>query len=319
MRVVVVAVALALVACGGRVIEDRNNVVPTASAGGDRTASPGEELVFDGSASRDADGEIVSYLWTFPDGDVEGVTVTRAFDDEGAYVVSLEVTDDLGGKARAEILVTVEVGAPRAAATASTLTPSIGDVVSFDASATEADAPIASYTWRFGDGSPSVTGVEATHTFTASGPKTVTLTVEDEAGRRGTAQIDLVVTGVDVTGVYDLVVDPSTFGCAEYTASWTETELTLATTGEEGADGVPIRATTGGGDIFQGFLNGDRLTASTTWVGETGGGCISAPVDGNLTITFDADGHFTALLTAFYDLGVPCQCSALFQMEGTRR
>ena len=50
---------------------------------------------FDGSASSDSDGTIVSYAWDFGDGNTAaGVTASNTFGAAGKYTVSLTVTDD---------------------------------------------------------------------------------------------------------------------------------------------------------------------------------------------------------------------------------
>ncbi len=52
---------------------------------------------FDGSASKDPDGEIVKYVWTFGDGSTaKGKIVDHVFSKKGVYNVRLEVTDDDG-------------------------------------------------------------------------------------------------------------------------------------------------------------------------------------------------------------------------------
>lgn len=52
---------------------------------------------FDGSFSRDLDGVIVSYAWSFGDGSTgSGRTVTHAYPAPGTYAVTLTVTDDDG-------------------------------------------------------------------------------------------------------------------------------------------------------------------------------------------------------------------------------
>jgi PKD repeat protein len=52
---------------------------------------------FDASESSDPDGEIVSYVWSFGDGETdEGESVTHVFALRGEYTVRLTVTDDSG-------------------------------------------------------------------------------------------------------------------------------------------------------------------------------------------------------------------------------
>jgi PKD repeat protein len=76
----------------------------------------GEEILFDGSASYDEDGQIVSYGWDFGDGtNIEGFTAalslfvvngdtdearpSHIYYDAGKYTVTLKVTDDKGATA----------------------------------------------------------------------------------------------------------------------------------------------------------------------------------------------------------------------------
>jgi chitodextrinase len=57
----------------------------------------GEPVRFDGRRSTDEDGEIVTYAWTFSDGDQrEGPSVARTFEAGSTVTVALTVTDDRG-------------------------------------------------------------------------------------------------------------------------------------------------------------------------------------------------------------------------------
>lgn len=62
------------------------------------TPKVGEDVVFDASASKDPDGQIVEYLWDFGDGSPEesGPLVIHAYDTAGRYTIRLTVTDDGG-------------------------------------------------------------------------------------------------------------------------------------------------------------------------------------------------------------------------------
>ncbi len=60
--------------------------------------------------------------------------------------------------------------------------PVAGTAVTFNGSASKSDVPIVSYTWTFGDGSTG-SGAITTHTYSAEGTYTVTLTVVDANGK----------------------------------------------------------------------------------------------------------------------------------------
>lgn len=69
-------------------------------------------ISFDASASRDPDGEIVSYRWDFGDGTRETeVALTHVFNSAGTFRVRLTVTDDKGVTDTAERL--IPIGIPR--------------------------------------------------------------------------------------------------------------------------------------------------------------------------------------------------------------
>lgn len=62
----------------------------------------GDSIVFDGSASRAAEGKIVNYYWSFGDGEsATGAIVSHAYRQSGFFVAQLTVTDDNGQKSTA--------------------------------------------------------------------------------------------------------------------------------------------------------------------------------------------------------------------------
>ncbi|HUT37670.1 MAG TPA: PKD domain-containing protein [Planctomycetota bacterium] len=65
-------------------------------------------VAFDGSASSDADGQIVSYQWAFGDGTTgSGATVQHTYLSGGTYTAVLTVTDNRGAKAAAQVAILV--------------------------------------------------------------------------------------------------------------------------------------------------------------------------------------------------------------------
>lgn len=68
---------------------------PVADAGPDQSAFVDAPVAFDGSASADVDGTIVSYQWDFGDGSSgSGVAVSHVYASAGIYTATLTVTDD---------------------------------------------------------------------------------------------------------------------------------------------------------------------------------------------------------------------------------
>ncbi|WP_440945645.1 S8 family serine peptidase [Methanosarcina sp. T3] len=71
------------------------NNPPVAEAGGPYTGGTGTALAFDGSASSDSDGSIVSYEWDFGDGNTSSdMNPENTYSTAGTYTVTLTVTDN---------------------------------------------------------------------------------------------------------------------------------------------------------------------------------------------------------------------------------
>lgn len=154
------------------------------------------EVTFDASASRDSDGSIAAYIWSFGDGSsgASGKTTTHTFSQVGTFTVTLTVTDNLGAQSSNQQVVRVSGSdansPPVAVFSTSTTTGEAPLSVTFDASGSSDDGTIQSYAWNFGDGS-SGAGVSTAHTF-QTGTFTVTLTVTDNEG--ATAQQTSTIT-----------------------------------------------------------------------------------------------------------------------------
>jgi PKD repeat protein len=154
-----------------------------------RNPESGQAIAFDGSPSRDPDGSISSYAWSFGDGSrAWGPAPTHTYSSPGTYSVTLTVTDSSGQRSSVTQQLTVSRG-PTATFTVSAAQLVEGTSVSFDGTASATGglgAALQSYAWSFGDGA-TATGPSATHTYTTPGNHTVTLTVSDTAGGRSTA------------------------------------------------------------------------------------------------------------------------------------
>jgi PKD repeat protein len=159
------------------------NEPPTADAGPDRTAYPGDVINFNGSGSNDTDGTIDTYFWDFGDGYTgSDEKTTHTYTSEGSYDVTLTVTDDDGAFDTDGLTVTVYPYSEFPVADAG----QDRDVyvyrdVYFDGSGSYPDASIEIYSWDFGDGITE-TGSSVRHRYNSTGNYTVTLTVYDREG-----------------------------------------------------------------------------------------------------------------------------------------
>ncbi len=74
-----------------------SNIPPSADAGGPYAETTGNQITFNGAGSSDPDGSIMSYDWTFGDGNIgSGMNPNHSYGAFGTYNVSLMVTDNEG-------------------------------------------------------------------------------------------------------------------------------------------------------------------------------------------------------------------------------
>jgi outer membrane autotransporter protein len=189
---------------------------PVANAGANRTvadtdAQAGENVVLDGSASRDPDGVIVNYQWSLGTQVIAtGITANVRLAD-GENVLTLLVTDDDGSTASVGLVIDV-AAAPSIAPVAnagpdqsiddSDANP--GEDVTLDGSAsTDADGVIVSYQWSLA-GQPLATGVTATVRL-PDGDNVVTLTTVDDDGTSATDTLQVSIAAAEIVPVLSAI------------------------------------------------------------------------------------------------------------------
>jgi len=186
-------------------------VPPTAEANGPYAGDEGSAIQFDSTGSGDTDGTITLFEWDFGDGNTATeANPSHAYADDGAFTVTLTVTDNDGLTATDTATVNVANVAPTADA-GGPYAGEVGAAVTFAGAATDPGADVLTYAWDFDyDGvtfTADASGVDLTapsHTYTSSGLFTVALLVtDDDAGTSpiATAQVD----------VAELQVGPVTF------------------------------------------------------------------------------------------------------------
>ncbi|HSK42547.1 MAG TPA: PKD domain-containing protein [Candidatus Binatia bacterium] len=155
------------------------------------------------AGSTDADGSIVASTINFGDGSapVSGSSASHTYSTAGTYTITGTVTDNLGATASksAAIVVSSSINQPPVAAISATpgsaYAPATVSVSA--AGSSDPDGTIANSVISFGDGT-SVSGLTASHKFSAAGVYTLTATVTDNLGASSTATTSVTVKAPEV-------------------------------------------------------------------------------------------------------------------------
>jgi len=179
--------------------EAQNPVSETRMPDAPLTASPGQEIAFDGSGSEDADGKLTAYFWDFDDNTTgDKKKMTHAFEKSGRYTVALRVEDDSDSPCKTgtdtqEIIInaqpSVSLGKDRIAA--------VGESLTFEAAEVkDTDGEILDYAWDMGDGTAKQ-GTSVTHAYLRPGQYIVKLTVQDNSGTLNNKAYDEILVFVN--------------------------------------------------------------------------------------------------------------------------
>ena len=209
----------------GGVLPPPENQPPVAdvSSGKPYNGIVGENILFNGSASSDSDGEIVSWEWDFDDGNTgTGETVMHTFSEPGFYTISLTVTDDDG--ATNTTIVQSDIGKESVPPS----TPSIklpdmplnqNESYSFTVRSSDEDDEQIKYVLDWGDGTDNTTDyqlnnteITRNHSWTSAGRYILTVTATDESNtssNQATAivLVDVTVKSIDNENITGVLID----------------------------------------------------------------------------------------------------------------
>ncbi|MEX0892107.1 MAG: PKD domain-containing protein [Gemmatimonadota bacterium] len=182
------------------------NTAPTASAGGPYDEPEGWFVRFDGSASSDADGDDLTFAWSFGDDATgTGATPSHAYADDGTYAVSVVVSDGVASD-ETSTTATIRNVAPSASAGDVTVTSGMpATAAGFFSDPGQLDRPW-SYVFEWTD-DQSTTGstdvqraaVRAQHLYCEPGHYGATFSVTDKDGGMGSAPFAVTVLHRPVT------------------------------------------------------------------------------------------------------------------------
>ncbi len=161
------------------------NQSPTAAFS---SSCSGDACTFTNTSS-DPDGTIASSSWNFGDGQTSSAaSPSHTYSASGTYTVQLTVTDDRGGTNAVSHTVTVN-RPPVAAFTSSCSNLSCN----FTSQSSDPDGSISNYSWNFGDNQTSA-AQNPSHSYSAGGTYTVTLTVTDNRNATNSVQHNVTVS-----------------------------------------------------------------------------------------------------------------------------
>jgi PKD repeat protein len=164
-----------------------DNVDPViVSLIGPATGDEGQELIWEADASDAGVADVLTYTWDLGDGSpaVSGpaADVAHTYEDDGAYTLIVTVEDDDGGSDTANLTVVIGNADPLLTSVSIPVAGDEGSPVSLGATAIDVSTDPLTFTWDFGDGTPTQTGDTLSHTWADDGSYTVTITVTDDDG-----------------------------------------------------------------------------------------------------------------------------------------
>ncbi len=186
------------------VVRPRANVVPIAEANGPYGALAGVPISFSSLGSSDPDGDPITYIWTFGDGESSSEpNPVHTYGAAGSYIATLFVQDDRGGVGTDQANVQIDVPNRLPVAVAGPdRNIRLGQNLHVDGSGSfDPDGNPLTYKWNFGDSTDPVFTVEADHLYISEGVFAASLMVDDGAGGMSTDEFFVTVGAVNGTPV----------------------------------------------------------------------------------------------------------------------
>jgi PKD repeat protein len=176
-----------------------NNAAPSIDPWLDETATEGDTVELVASFSDPGILDTHTIAWDFGDGETEidTLTPTHVYTDNGIYEVTLTVTDNDGASTSSSLQVTVNNAAPTIIDLTGDTEIEEGDLATFSAAASDPGNDTLTYTWNLGDGA-QISGTEVTISkrWFEDGEYDLNLTVTDDDGASATRTLTISVNNV---------------------------------------------------------------------------------------------------------------------------
>ncbi len=260
------------------------NAPPVADAGPDQTVKVGATVTLDGSASNDADGDPLTFKWSFvsiPEGSAVAlsgpatVNPTFVIDKPGTYVVQLIVNDGHVDGAPDTVSISTQ-NSPPVASAGPDQTKKVTEMVTLDGSkSSDVDGDLLRFSWSF------VSVPEGSTATLSDATKVMPTFVVDKPG---TYVIQLIVNDGAVDSAPDTVIIS------------TENSPPVAEAGPNQSVHVGDVVTLDGSGSSD--LDGDPLTYSWSVVSKppTSGAVLSSPASQHPSLTVDKAGVYVIQL-----------------------
>jgi large repetitive protein len=215
------------------VVAKVDNVAPTiVSIAKPTTIKEGESVAFSATATDPGTLDTLTYSWNFGDSTpvATGKNVNHTFADNGNYNIVLTVTDKDGGVTTQTVVAKVDNVAPTIVSIAKPTTIVQTQSATFTATATDPGIlDTLTYTWNFGDNTPTASGQNAAHTFTNAGTYTLSLNVTDKDGATTTTTQQITVTALPTITINDPTITEGNSGTTNLTFTLTLSQASTQT------------------------------------------------------------------------------------------
>jgi PKD repeat protein len=193
------------------------NIAPVADFGGSPTIGPVGMTVSFNDAST---GVVTTRLWDFGDGQTSTLTnPTHTYATHGDFTVSLTATNDGGSNTKTRTnFVSTKYPIQVADFTGTPLSGAVPMLVTFTNTTT---GTAGTWLWNFGDGTPTSTLQNPTHSYTTPGTYNVSLTATNDGGSHTRTRTNYVAATLAVP-VANFTASPTT-GYIPQTVTFTDT------------------------------------------------------------------------------------------------